>query len=404
MPYWGKTLVIAILCILSALSGVSLADTEKTAVSKAGVLFLRLVNSPRANAMGECVVNLVDEQTLLYNPATLGLFHLDKTFSLSFPNKTKWLPMLGLDLSFKAWGLSGGGSYKLLHPNEKSRFNLSLGLSYFQTKLDYGTIVRMDELGQLQSPFHSYEASDNFSIGLGFDFRHLFRVGVGYTYKKINSHLAPRDSVSRPGEGKGEGKAKAHDFGLIAELSLHQLMPHKITLGQSEKYYLHFDVTPSFAWVNANVGDDISYKGTEKGDPLPKIRRTGFSLYLAANVSNSALFSTRFIKEVEKDLVETDEKVSKTGFELGLLNIVYFRKGRFKDEPANRDVKTSGWGFSSKGIVSWLYTLDIIHIENKLLDRFVRNLDFSYDYAHYDDQREDEILSDTKFFKIDFSF
>ena len=54
-------------------------------VGTAGSFLLNLVNSARANGMGACAIDLVSEESGLYNPGRVGLFHLDKTVGVSFP-------------------------------------------------------------------------------------------------------------------------------------------------------------------------------------------------------------------------------------------------------------------------------------------------------------------------------
>jgi hypothetical protein len=93
-------------------------------------------------------------------------------------------------------------------------------------------------------------------------------------------------------------------------------------------------------------------------------------------------------------------KVKKNGYEFGLLGVFYVRGGRFKDDPPDRNVKTSGFGISLNGLISWLFTLDKIHIKNEWLENVVKSLDVSYDQAKY----TGDVLSNIKFAKWGFSF
>ena len=151
------------------------APTESS-ITSAGVSFLTIVDSPRGNGMGGCVVNLVDEQSALYNPGALGLFHLDRTLAISVPYKNKWLPDLADDMYIRTQGLSGGLSYDLLQPDNSSVLNLSLGLAYFQVgewekaqaelfgteELDKSASKHPGEYTKITSWRHTKETNDRF--------------------------------------------------------------------------------------------------------------------------------------------------------------------------------------------------------------------------------------------------
>jgi len=243
--------------------------------------------------------------------------------------------------------------------------------------------------------FDSWDKADYYSVGVGIEY--FLRLGAGYTHKKIESHLGEAGAGIEIGVGTARGTA--HDFGIIAELPFSELIPHKIYLKQSDKYFLHFDLTSSFAYVQANIGDDMAYLDAAQSDPLPKVSRTGLSLYMAININNSPLFSGRFVSEMERHLFSRPNKTIKGGYEFGLFGMVYYRAGRFRDMPPNREVDTYGVGFRLQGLISWLDTFEKIGVENGFLSYLVKNLDLSYDFAKYDGGA----LSDTKFFKLSLS-
>jgi len=384
-------LLSIILCALFVLSMFGWVHSKESQVSVSGVLFLTIVNFPRANAMGDCVINLVDEEAALYNPGILGLFHLNKILGVSFPNNTKWLPELAEDVQVNSYSVSGGLSSKLLWKNWKSKLTFSLALAYSNLKIDYGTIACTNESSNVVSYFNPVEKADNYTIGAGVEY--YVRLGIGYTYKKINSRLGPS-------RRSGTGEANAYDLGVMAEFPLFDIIQYQIPLDQSNKYFMKFALTPSVAYVRANKGDDIYYINVAQSDPLPKMSRTGISVNGAVKIKNSTLACFTLTKETQKDLVGKSFKVKKNGYEFGLLGVFYVRGGRFKDDPPDRNVKTSGYGISLNGLVSWLFTLDRIHIKNDLLEHIVKSLDVSYDQAKY----SGDVLSNTKFVKWGFSF
>jgi len=390
MMRYSKTSVVFILCVMANMTGFDRAHSEESDISNAAVLFLLVTNSPRANAMGGCIVNLVDEQAALHNPGALGLFHLNKTIGVSFPNNTKWLPELADDLRLKTWGISVGVSERQVRPSHKRRLNWSIALAYSRTKMDYGRFaITEPNSPEVLGYFDSWDKADYYSIGIGIEY--FLRLGVGYTHKKIESHLADFGSGSESGAGSASGTA--HDFGIIAELPFSELVPHKIYLRESDKYFFHYDLTPSFAYVQANIGDDIAYIDASQADPLPQISRTGVSLYTAINLSNSVLSSWRFVLETERYLYSRPDKMTNTGYEIGFFGTIYYRAGTY------REVDTYGLGFRLQGVISWLDTFGKLGSENRFLSQLVRNLDLSYDFAKYDGSA----LSDKKFFKLSLS-
>jgi len=365
-----------------------------SAVSDAAALFLKIVNEPGATAMGGCAINNIDAQSALYNPGAAGLFYLNKNFSFSLPNNTMWLKELTNDMRYKTFNIGGGVTLKQLNKSFHDKFNASLSLSYSRQKLTYGSIVVTDNSGTIVGEDHPFENANNYTIGLGLEF--YARLGVGYTIKKIHSELS---SVLI---GSGIAKTTASDFGLIADLPLGQILPLELMIGENREHSINFDFTPSYAYVKANSGDDLEYRNESQSDPLPEVKKTGYSVYGGVNLDQSSILSFRIVRETEEDLVnEEAADIEKDGQEIGFFGVFYYRWGKYEDSFGRIDIKTSGYAINLKNIVKWFDTIGPGY-ENKT-ERFITDrFDFIFEYASYDGD-DNQALANIAFIKICFS-
>jgi hypothetical protein len=168
------------------------AGEQAADAADAAVLFLLITNSARINGMGGCAINVVDEQSPLYNPGALGLFHLDKLFSVSFPNSTDWLPSIDPDLKIKSFAVSGGGSARRI-TSVDTDYDFAVGLAYSSLEADYGEMNITDHFGNTIGRSHNIDKADYYSAGLGIEL--YARLGIGVSLKKIRSNLAVLDSA-----------------------------------------------------------------------------------------------------------------------------------------------------------------------------------------------------------------
>jgi hypothetical protein len=371
-----------------------LADESEATVRNAAALFLLLTSSPRANAMGGCSVNLIDEQSALYNPGALGLFHMNKVFAYSAPYKTKWLPNLVIDdLLIGTYGFSAGASYRRLFGSD-SKYNISLGVAYSRQKIEYGEITYTDEAGNFAGEHFATDKADFYSVGLGLEY--YLRLGVGLTHKKISSDLSPL-----PG---GSAEVDALDFGIIAELPVMDLIDSHIYLDDAREYPIHLAFTPSFAYVVANDGDSIAYLDAAQPDPLPEVKKVGLSLYSAINVKDAKFLSGRLTWEKQKYTIGKPDPVYKVGTEISLFDIVSLRNGRYKDEEGGVIYYTRGFGINLGGMVSWLRLASKLETDNGYLQYLADHVDITYDYAEYEFMDDDLPLNGTQFLKLCISF
>ncbi len=360
-------------------------------VSSQGLTYLTVVNNPRATGMGGCVINLVDEQSPLYNPGGLGLFHLEKTAAVSTPIiKTKLVPDLADDIWFSTYGVSYGLPLDGLNSGGARKRNTAVGGALFRTSISYGLIQRSGEGGVDLGTWSPEETSVNFSAGVGLNLRGRVRIGLGATVKFYKSALVAL------GDGIVEATGKAYDIGLIAEFPLHGLSSDSILSVHSSDNVWEF--TPSVAFVKANMGGDVSWHAAHQSDPLPAEHRLGVSVLAALRNRVSRMGSLRVSYQMDKDLV--DEKVAhKAGVELGLYEILYLRSGYGKPSPGDREsTVTIGAGLHSIGIMKLLRDRGKETTEPKGL---LQNANVALDVAFYSG---DAIgLDGTCFLRVDLS-
>jgi len=387
-------------CFVQTATPAKAAGDASESVSDAGVLFLRISHSARANGMGECVVNMVNEESVLYNPGSLGLLHLRKVFAVTAPIKTKWLPELTDDLRLKTFNLSGGLSTQRIGSKPHKKLNFALALAYSTVRLDYGSIVLTGETSSDSiGVVHPYDKADCYTVAGAVEY--YVRIGIGYTYKRIHSELG----VVGAGQevGHGDGKGTAHDYGVVVEFPIGELVSSSLQTGDTSKHNLGLALTPSVAFTKANIGSGIKYKDAAQADRLPKVSRLGLSVYSAIKIGKATLGSLLLAVEKEKDLFGDKAEMQKRGLELGIFGMVYLRVGKYDDDAGEVHTNTSGFGVSLGGAIAWLENLEILRLKDDFVGRAVGNLDLTFDYAKYGDD-PDHPLSNTKFLGLSFSF
>jgi len=378
-------IVAVIICLIGNLS-VAEDQIEST------LLYYPMVNSPRANGLGRCSINLVDEQSPLNNPGALGLFHLEKIFAASLPSNTKWLPNFADDIRLKTTGISGGVSYQLFNPVADVGYNFSFGLAYFQKTFELAIPFGERDPGEFNY-INRYDRADYYSLGLGFQLERFCRVGIGLTYKQILSELsAPMDF---------EARSTPFDLGIIVELPLMGVLQPANAKSASRDNGPRFELAASFAFIQSNMGDDIAYDGDDYTDPLPESRRMGISIHSALHRGVATIGSGRLIGEIEED--NKPDNVLKGGLELGLLNIVFLRGGHYDDDQGGVHHTTLGLGLSLNGVIAWLEELDSIQLQDDVMGRLIRNFNVSFDYARFFAEGEEQAVDNTEFFKFNIS-
>jgi hypothetical protein len=367
---FSSILLVAVLTIIFIIGCFADANAKNEAL-----ISLRNFDSPKAVGMGGCVVNNVDESSSLYNPAAFGLHNLQRNISISFPHKNK----LNYDFTMNTYSIGGGYNLVLSNFMGLKEPKVGFGLSYSVKRLDYGVIVRTDEAGNILGSEEAYDKLSYLTIGAAFDY--YIRLGIGFSYNILKSNATYSDAL----------RGNAISYGIIFQLPVMRFFPHKITTGRKEKYYLDFELTPSFAYVKDNIGDDL---GSVAG-PLSKASRTGVSLYTAANVNKANMISVRFSWQTEKDLVgSSQDKIKSKGYEIGLFECFYLRGGEL-DSDSNNPSKTRGYGLSLHGLLK-LLQMQGLDFGDGAAGYIADHLNMTYDFAKFKG-------SDLKFVKLSMS-
>jgi len=173
-----------------------------------------------------------------------------------------------------------------------------------------------------------------------------------------------------------------------------------VEIDKENNRWLKINITPSFAYVMANNGDKkVVYNDPADGDPLPKMRHLGFSLYGDASINNSSIGSLRLTYQVSRDLAvdSLEYNIKHMGAELGFFDIVYLRLGKIDDEVGEIQSWSYGAGLNLGSALSWA-NIATGNAEGAL-EYMADHLDFWLEFAMYPDD-EDEALSNTKFLKI----
>jgi hypothetical protein len=262
--------------VLLALAATLFSPAVSRAQGEAAVPFLQITPSPEGNGMGGISASqrTDDAFATIANPGQLGLFGLTNLFNAStYTPRTNWMPQFHISgLTYGVTALNAGYNFRdiLSLP-----FDLSAGIGYSRVSLDLGTFVVTSPSGPAGiGSFEAKEHCDSYSFGIGFDY--CVRLGIGFNFKNIESHLSPVGTEQE--EGAGSGSASARDFGLLLEVPIVELFTDLsgTSLEIAPRVFPFLDL--SLGYVRANVGDEISYPAAEQADPLPRTAVTGVGL------------------------------------------------------------------------------------------------------------------------------
>lgn len=244
----------------------------------------------------------------------------------------------------------------------------------------------VDPAGNYLGSYDAYDKTDLYTISLGIQY--YLRIGAGYTVKKIKSELSTT-VVADP---------DAHDYGFLAELPIGDIIPIGWGNDSGHDPKFNLDITPSFAYVKANLGDDFYYSGVVNADRLPKIKRTGFAVSFSCNMKKASLVSARIARETERNLYGGEIEFKRNGYEVGFLGAFYYRWGKIDD--GDMDYKTKGIGINLRGIIAIFNAIGPGY-SGKTAKYLADNLDFKFGYAWYGDDAD--ALAGTNFVMISLS-
>jgi len=348
--------------------------------------------------MGACAIDLVNEESGLYNPGGVGLFHLGRTIAVAWPQSTKWIPTLTPDERLKSYTLSAGMSSQRLHWGKDPLLNVSLAFAYSRLELDFGT-------GAIVS--RARDRADCYTVAIGADY--LIRVGIGFTYKRVTEDVTESWYPEGPGYSSSF-VANGRDVGITVELPLWRVWHLKHPQKALEPPPA-VEITPRCTYVIANRGTGSETASgndpvSESDIPLSGVSRKSLSLHASYTKNDLALVSVILAGEIEKERFDGD-KIQKRGVELGIFEMVYGRVGNLKDDRlggSDTDINTLGFGFSLNGLIKYTRIIERVHPSQTRLRWLLANLDVRFDYARYGGDENQLIYAyNTKFYKLTIS-
>jgi hypothetical protein len=406
------------------------------AQGETAVPFLLISPYAEANGMGEASVAVITDDPLasIVNPAHLGMQIGNGRFSVGF-NHSDWLPGFDIkNLYYRTYAINAG-----IALNELLDITpvLTLGAGYSRVHINLGEHTLTSPIGpEPIGTFNHYETSDQFTISAGFDY--LIKASAGISFKQIHSklgtHLTAQEMIG------GEARVSSYDYGVLVRIPVIGGMSliRDEPLRAGESFFPYFDVNFGFAFNN--MGDKkVSYIDGEFADPLPRYARIGMGLeagfeYELDNVTLKPI-SLTLTREANDILVKrlpprtwesvvthpdweyrsgmgdinffdeiilgktNPETIMKTGWELGVLEIVYVRGGRFREayHRGNRNFTTSGYSVRFGGIAKLLRSTDATPANNGVMEFILNHLDIRYNYSKYSTVEKMHPLDDTVF-------
>lgn len=348
--------------ILSAIIALALllvqsVPAEGTPENRAAALFLLISPSVRVNGMGQAGVALADEPGGYYNPGAAALSAAGPTVqSQTYLGEMPWLRAIAPDLSYSYFAAQASASR--IFDGFSRNGSTSLGAAFFgyRTRLDLGQRFSTDVKGNLTGKYTSADVANN--IGVSLALKSVVDIGVGATAKWISS------DTEVPGAGleriRGEGSAKAYDFGLMvvvpAARALERLTGRELIWDRYLRPQL--DIGFGAAWQNRG-GATITYSGRPTSDPLPAVRRHGWSGSLAMDWSTDslslALGKVTFSKETYRPQIKGAEVTDiaeddKSGIEISIMETFSLRRGNYDDFDGSIHLETSGRTVNSDGL------------------------------------------------------
>jgi hypothetical protein len=401
----GLVLTACLFLCIETMSGQSAIATA--------VPFLLINPSPDANGQGCTSISRIsdDPYAINLNPAHLGFSSIQTNTMFSFyPNKTLWLPGLGLDdLTFNAFVISGG-----INLDKYTSWSVSIGIAYSRVDLNLGTFYRTFAGPDIVGTFTGEEHHDALSIGFGFDLG--VRLAIGITFRRIESNLG--DFGAGQERGTGNSSAWSRDYGLLINVPLVDLVAKNSELIPG--------ITPIFdlslGTALTNTGDKMIYIDRAQTDPLPKTISLGTSLEFGLRYArtNQKLLSFTWSRQSDNLLVGRDNqnyfyrggfgdidffknivegKRTETielsqGWQIGIGEIVFVRGGSY-DGTGERFFTTEGFGLRLSGFLKLLQGLEIEKSSD--LSSVADHFDLRYDQSEYHTSEWNHPLDTTRF-------
>jgi hypothetical protein len=386
--------------------------------------FLLIPPSPQANGMGGINGSTISDDPLatLSNPGQLGLTSLDHYFSGGlYPSETSWLP--GLQTSGPTLSASAFNAGFRLNRLLTLPFGLSAGIGYSHVSFNLGVFGATGSDPSMITHFSSEEHSNNLTLGIGIDY--YVRLGLGYTYKSVESNLAP---FNVQGQGRqGVSSVTTYDLGFIAEVPvmrvINEFAGSPVTLFSSVEPLLGI----SICYARSNLGDEfVTYIDPAGADPLPRNAMLGLSykagITREARAGRWELLSFTLAREADDILVErfpptvdslgvftirppqyadgsgsiqfvknvilgegNGRVTLRKGWQINLVELAFVRGGSVRGRGVS--YTTSGYGFRLGGLLKLLDATTTTVSSSPAMVFILSHFDVRYDHASstYDD-------------------
>lgn len=280
-------------------------------ISQGSLLYLTFEPGARANGMARAFTAVVDDAYAgWWNPGAMAFNKKNQLAGTHMP----WLQNTGIDdmyHEYLAWNKYFDGIG-----------NLGANI----VMMDEGTQMEMDEFGNPQGEFHTYELA--FAGSYGYEVVPE-KIGVGANFKLIYSNLGP---------GQGNTDTEGKTFGFA------------IDLGSKFKNVMGVKGLDAAAVIQ-NIGPDVTYVNQSQADPLPMTIRLGTAYTLFDNPMNSFVVSAEASKFLANDdplfqrfitgFEHPEETIVSAGGEYTYLDLISLRAGYYYDQAG----KITGPGF-----------------------------------------------------------
>ena len=335
------------------------------------------------------------------NPAILGHFSRNNDMAFSFmPVSTEWL---GFEqISYNNFGFQIGRNFN----SDGNGIPLSLGFGYIHNKFSFETFLNANDSPRRIGATEDRDIFNSFSLGIGLDYYLLFN--VGFSIKFIDSKLG----ASGVGENFHQASLNttAFDFGTLIVFPISNLFLEDAKVKFANNNFIRPKVNFSIGYSIQNLGDEVFYIENVPKDPIYRTARLGYSLNLGSRIElenvELDLIDYTFTADAEDLLVKRRTNINDIAYDSFLGNIsisnnllslkgdeeIVIHKGHIIDilETVSlmfgnmngrgfRDVKTNGFGLSTRG----LFKLLSISGNDSFLKYLLNHLVIEYNNANY---------------------
>ena len=362
--------------------------------------FLNEPATPEVVALGGCSTTRTDAEAGLYNPAALGVFHLENKCAVSFPlHGTPVLPLT--DEAYTAsQSVSAGLSLSQLGLAPEHGPNLSFAFGYARSEKHWGELPgSISGYGDDFIVEQVAESVESYSISVAIDYK--VRLACGYSSKQAHSDFA-RISVN-------DDEARLYDIGLMFTTRLRRRLHRSDSPFSAEHTFVN--VVPTISFVHRNAVRKLppeAYYYNYPGERLIRARNVlGLSVRGALDREDRVeLISFTAAAEFSGE-TNSRAEVESVGAEIGICGLLFLRTGNrtnayydystggdlvpnelahFRDA---RSFNSYGFGVDLGGALAWAWEMGWLPRPQKPLSDVFDNLNLSFDYARMNVDRYD---------------